>query len=260
MSAITFTAIRPSTAQEPPKPDKEGYYELLSGAFNAYNESGQYYPMTEKLNSLFREDSVLIRKMRKGHLYGEMGHPKYSSKIYASMDDYIKRLSNIEETRQALHIKEIKLVPEKNNRIHVYLKLKPYGPYGQTVKECLETPSMNCALSIRSLVYEKIINGIVHKYIQAITTWDFVSEPGIASANKWTTQNKKAGMEQFMDTIYEHRLDLSNPCVRDSLGNCILNLDKEIGLENDDSYMTSHFNTVLKSISEENKSNILYNW
>ena len=59
------------------KKDSEGYYEHLVGAFNIYNNVGDYYKMTEKVAHLFSNSSQFITTTKAGKTWGECDHPSF---------------------------------------------------------------------------------------------------------------------------------------------------------------------------------------
>ncbi len=169
--------------------DESGYYECALGAFNTYNSQDQYYPLLDSVKAMFEPGGSLRRRLDSGLCKGEMGHP--SPERNQSVVDFIKRVLVIDPARVAVHIKAVTLQPmrdETGKEIVLAMgQVKPTGPFGDGVEKSLSNPEENAAFSIRSLADEKYANSRVEKHVSLIVTWDYVSEPGIAVANKFRT-------------------------------------------------------------------------
>lgn len=177
------------------KPDADGYYELVLGALDTFNESGAYYPLGPA-KKVFDTSSSLMRRIANGNCKGECGHPKQLPG--QSIRDYLGRIMRIEETNVCCHFKEVRLetgtVKGKNGLpvTAVVGKVRPSGPRGPALKDALENPHENVCFSVRSLTKDLPINGILHKNIQTIVCWDWVTEPGIAVADKYHSPSLEA--------------------------------------------------------------------
>ena len=79
------------------KPDASGYYTLVLGALNIFNNGGAYYPYGESAQMLFKESSSFIRRINNGALRGEYGHPRMLPGM--SMRDYMSRITDIMEDK-----------------------------------------------------------------------------------------------------------------------------------------------------------------
>jgi hypothetical protein len=171
-------------------PDENGYYEVILGALNVYNSAGEYY-VADGAVELFKNSSVLMRRINGGALYSELGHPKKPSGM--SHEEFYRRIIALDENNICAHISEISLDldygrnnPEFNNpdMIAIIGKVKPSGAKASAVESSLTNPKENTAFSIRALTENTYKNGRVEKTLTNVITWDYVIEPGIAAAKK----------------------------------------------------------------------------
>lgn len=172
-------------------PDANGYYEMPVGGLNAFNSAGEYYTY-EGAEKLFRSSSILMRRVDKGVLKSELGHPKPLPGM--SDDDYLERVLSIEETNVVAHIKELRLDMNfgRNNPkfrnpdlVAVIAKFKPSGPHGAALEASLQNPDENVTFSIRGLTENYAERGQTFRVLRTIVTFDQVTEQGINIANKW---------------------------------------------------------------------------
>jgi hypothetical protein len=170
------------------KPDADGYYTVILGAFDFPNSAGDIYPW-QHAKKLFDASSALQRRITTGQQRGEYGHPK--PPLGMTKAQYITRICTIEETLISHHVKEVWIDKEEvkgpNGRpvVAVMGKVKPCGPYGDSLRTQLENPKENVAFSVRSLTHDKRIAGQKFKYMNTLVTWDYVNEPGISIATKY---------------------------------------------------------------------------
>lgn len=194
------------------KPDNDGYYKVVVGAVNAFNSSGAYYPL-EPAKKLFENSSSLIRRINKGCCKGEMGHPKPSPG--QTIRDFVQRVMSIEETKVCCHFRKIWIEEEghadaKGRPVAAILaETTPSGPYGPALKQSLENRHENVCFSIRSLTNDYVnTEGFLQKDLQAIITFDCVTEPGIDIADKWHSPALEALVNTRIDL---ESLDLIRP-------------------------------------------------
>lgn len=170
------------------KPDKDGYYTMPVGGLNVYNSAGQYYAY-EKAKALFEESSQFMRRVRKGVLYGEQGHPIRDPGM--TEQDFVRRVLTIRETNTCCFhqsiwldfdsVKDSKGMPV----IAIMSKVCPAGPLGEALRRDLETPGKNVAFSIRAFTIDRLERGTTIRDLDTIVTFDRVIEPGIEFATKF---------------------------------------------------------------------------
>ncbi len=185
MSSLVFTSNVGSAIKSGNyKPDSDGYYKIRAGTIGVPNTSGIVYEVTDKVKQLFSEDSPLMSRLNSGYLRSEQGHPKRTPGM--TDKDYVRRILKIEETRFCGHIKAITVTEQSNRKgvFDVVIEIKPAGPFKDALEDDLSNPHSNTAFSIRSLVDQRIENGVIIRTLTTIVTWDFVDSPGIDSANK----------------------------------------------------------------------------
>jgi len=182
------------------KKDDQGYYTICVGALNVFNSAGQYYPY-EPAKELFTGSSQLMRRIKRGALRGEYGHPKMVPGM--TYEQFVNRVLSIYEENVCCHFKEIWLdfdnvKDEKGNKVIAILaKIQPGGPMGHVLQAQLDNPNENVCFSIRSFTDDSKVGGYVQRVLKTIVTWDYVNEPGIAVAEKF----KSPALENFTDPI-----------------------------------------------------------
>lgn len=170
--------------------DENGWYPMVLGALEYENSVGDIYTLSSA-QEFFKEGSSLLRRVQNGQLRAEYGHPK---KLPGMTDrQYLERILTIEETKVCAHIKGIfidfnNVKDPKTGRTIIAIRglVKPSGPYGSYLREMLEDPDMNVAFSVRSLTMNRMVGFRQHKDFTQIVTWDYVTEPGLAPANKYS--------------------------------------------------------------------------
>lgn len=181
------------------RPDSDGYYTIPVGGLNMHNASGAYYPLAPA-RQLFEASSSLQRRIKNGCLKGECGHPRKVPGM--NMRDFMTRVLDIYEPNVCCHFRRLWLeadsVKDRNGRyiVAIMAELKPSGPMGPALKEALENPSENVCFSIRSLTNDQVSGGKLVKNLKTIITFDWVTEPGIHTADRWHAP----GLESFDET------------------------------------------------------------
>ena len=186
------------------KPDAQGWYDVILGALEYPNSYGAVYKV-DPVQQLLNGDSIFARRIRKGCLIGEYGHPRQEPG--ESMAEFKRRVMSINEKFESHTIKEVvidtSLKDAKGRRyIGIRGKVKPSGPYGQYLIEKFADPDMNVCFSVRSFTNDKFVNGRHEKYTTCIITWDFVGEPGLEKANKYNSPS----LESYSMTIDPNEL------------------------------------------------------
>lgn len=182
------TTLVGSTKTGKLKPDANGYYELVLGAFDYFNSQNAWYEL-EPFKALLLSSSALMRRVNRGALRSEYGHPRFTPNM--SKRDIILRVLDIHEDKTCAHIKSIALdeqrVISKGQKVAAVIGMvKPSGPMGDALAEQLENPDENVCFSIRSLTDDSRNSaGTVIKKIKEAVTWDYVNEPGIDVATKY---------------------------------------------------------------------------
>lgn len=182
------------------KPDADGYWELILGALNIYNNVGAFWPYDDAAKSIFEKSSQLMRRISGGALYGESGHPRRLPGM--SEQQYINRIIDIIEENVSHHIAEVRIDPNlmKDNAgrplMAIVGKVKPAGDKGAALLASLQNPKENVAFSVRSLTHDYLMGNTVVKSIRNLVTWDRVIEPGLSVATKYNNPS----CESFADT------------------------------------------------------------
>ena len=188
------------------KCDEDGYYTVVLGALDFYNSVGAYYPNGESAKELFKASSSFMRRIASGALRGEYGHPRMGAGM--APRDFMARCNDILETNVSHHIRKVWVDytsvkgPDGRPCIAIMGEVKPSGPMGDALKASLDNPSENVCFSIRSFTRDQMTNGVIHKHLLQIVTWDYVNEPGISVATKW----KAPTLESFdeMEVTIDH--------------------------------------------------------
>lgn len=202
--------------------DAAGYYEVVLGALDFFNSAGAFYAY-EPAKVLFDESSNLQRRVKNGALRGEYGHPKFTPGM--TNRDFLMRIMEINEQSVSHHISEVYIdsdrVHDRDGRkvVAIMGRVKPCGPFGDQLAAQLENPNENVCFSIRSLTEDVVDErGITIKTLREIVTWDYVNEPGISVANKYSAPS--------LETMYTRMVTQDNLiAARDFMR------DKGIGLE-----------------------------
>ena len=135
MSAISYSNIKTiANKKEAFKPDENGYYDLILGAFNVFNSAGEYYVLTKNIENMFNnQNSILMRRLLNGYLKAELGHPVKIGNM--SDRDYIRRICTIDENNVCARINSLRLVKTSmvepgmtDPIVLVRGKVKPFGP------------------------------------------------------------------------------------------------------------------------------------
>jgi hypothetical protein len=202
-TSISCSMLKGTGKQGILTPDKDGYYTQIVGAYGTDNSMGMHYDLASGL-SMFKENSVLVRRMLKGVVYAEYKHPEPFMPDGKPMNDqqYLARIRKIDDDRRCAHIRRVYLLENQRDEkgrpcVYVMAEIRPCGPYGHVVKDSFENPHENTYFSVRSVTMDDITRGI--KYTREIVTWDYVGEGGILGANKYNSPS----LEDFTDRAIE---------------------------------------------------------
>ena len=105
MTRINFSVIKPKGKQGILRPDGQGYYEQIIGGLNMDNSAGMKYTAEKKVLDLFDNSSTFKRKIERGVLYAENGHPKFLPGMTKA--DFINRIYQIYEENTCVHFKDV---------------------------------------------------------------------------------------------------------------------------------------------------------
>lgn len=186
---FTCTSLAGTGKQGIIQPDADGYYNKVPiGALNVFNSVGQFY-VYEEARQLFEESSAMMRRVRRGVLKGELGHPMREY----GMDDraFMNRVLTIAEGNVACHFRNIELsfdeVFDSSGRpvIAILADVGPSGPHGDHFDRSMKNKYENVCFSIRSFADDYLVGGRRNRVLKQIVTWDVVTEPGIATSEKY---------------------------------------------------------------------------
>ena len=192
MDKIRFTCTRLANTGKKGiiTPNADGYYDLVIGGLNMYNSAGMKYTAVKDVLDLFQnKSSSFRRKIERGALRGEVGHPKFLPGM--SKDQFIDRIMTIDEKNVCCHFSEVYLdfdsFKNEDGSPIITIKglVKPSGAQGAFLKEQLENPKENVCFSIRSFSSKAVVGGVVQFRLVEVITWDRVTEPGLNIARKY---------------------------------------------------------------------------
>lgn len=215
---VTFTLTRLNGTNKVGdlKKNANGYYTVVIGALNMFNSAGMYYPFNAAKH-FFEESSSLMRRLHRGSLRGEYGHPRREAGM--SMQAYYARLMQIVELNECVHFTSITLdfenYKDEQGRpiVAIIAEMIPSGPLGHALEKKLANPLENICFSIRSFTDDRQEGSVINRYIKTIVTFDYVNEPGMSVAERWnspalegleevvfTRGQVEAGTAQLLDT------------------------------------------------------------
>ena len=189
------------------KKDANGYYEMIVGGLDVYNSSGQLY-VYEEAKKLFEDSGALIRRVKRGVLRGEYGHPKLQPGM--RMEEFMTRALTIDEQSCCCHHREIWLdfdrVKDENGKpvIAIMSRVCPSGPFGAALEKSLNNPGENVCFSIRGFTDDFRERGVTKRVLKQIVTWDYVNEPGISHAEKYKSPSLESMEEQI---VFKNQLE-----------------------------------------------------
>lgn len=203
LNNVTFTCTRLFGTNKVGdlKKNERGYYTMIIGALNMFNSAGMYY-RADAAKQFFEESSSFMRRVKRGALRGEYGHPRREAGM--SMQAYYARLLSIHEDKVCCHFASVNLDFEnyKDDQgrpiVAIIAEVCPNGPLGHVLEKQLANPQENVCFSIRSFTDDKMERGVINRYIKTIVTFDYVNEPGMAVAEKYNSP----ALEGLEDTVF----------------------------------------------------------
>lgn len=194
---------------EASKPDDKGYWTLNAGAFNCHNRSGDFYPLTKKVEEMFASSSSFMRRVNEKQLYGEWFHPTPTKGM--KLNEWLARVCSYDKDNICLFISKLGLVDgndDKGNAIKIVrARLRPFGKQGSIFEDSLRDPEINSALSVRSITDDRFQpNGTRIKEVTSIWCYDAVTSQGIEIADKMRTGNASLESMDFTKEDLGHAL------------------------------------------------------
>ena len=179
--------------------DENGYRTMPIGGLNILNSAGQYYTL-QGARDLFESQSSFQRRVKRGVLRSEVGHPKQASG--QNIDEYMQRVITIDERNVCAHIAEVWLDFDNykgpnGSTVAIMGKVIPSGPYADMLEKSFNNPKENVCFSIRAFTSDYNVRGVTNRVLKNIITFDYVNEPGISIAEKYKSQ----ALEQYNDCI-----------------------------------------------------------
>lgn len=169
--------------------DDNGYAHVYLSAWEFPNSQGAIYDITEELKQLHAPGSQMHTLAETGRLRGEIDHPY--PQPGQKFIEYLNRLMYIHDQFVSFAIKQPRLVEvqdEYGKRMTVTEAwVTGSGGYMEQFNKRMDNPDENLDFSLRSICYpSRMMNdGVVHKKVRAIATWDQVNRGGISIANKY---------------------------------------------------------------------------
>lgn len=206
---FSCTQLQQSNKKGILRPNQDGYYTLPVGGLNVFNSAGHFYT-ANGVKGLFESSSQLMRRVKRGALRGEVGHPK---QLHGqNEDDYLLRILSIDEKNVCAHFSELWLdfdnYRDKNGKpmVAIMALVAPSGPFGDFLQKQLDNPKENVCFSIRSLTEDRMRGGVYERTLKTVVTFDYVNEPGIHIAEKFKSTGLESQNEDLGTILTEKRL------------------------------------------------------
>lgn len=171
--------------------DSDGWFlDIVLGALNCENSTGDVYSL-ETGKKWFEESSSLMRKVQKGVLFGEAGHPVWEPGM--SKESYINRLVQTPHLTTSHSIRNLRLKELTNPQtgesyVAIIGDILPIREWGKHLEKELLTRDVNVCFSIRTLTRDfPRSNFTFVKHITNFITIDWVNEGGIIHAQKYNS-------------------------------------------------------------------------
>lgn len=190
------------------KPDADGFYTQPLMIFGKPSRNNVKYEDMSTLNAINNPQGRFYKLLTEGCLEGEWGHP------LANVDPraHIQRIMDIHKPNVSHYFNKIYSKETEKGSVVVFGKVKPFGEKGKYLEESLQDPNHNTAWSLRSLCTKpKVIQGVQHKKMLMLVTFDSVGGPGFEEASKRYASNESMeipvatkdlmGMDNFSDMV-----------------------------------------------------------
>lgn len=165
------------------RPDERGFYPNIPvAALGVTSRNNTYYFVDDFVDQIVNERSYVNRMVKDGTLYGEYGHPNIAG---MTENLALNRLMVIDEKLMSHNIGALRTgdLLESGGRL-LNADIKPAGPYGQTLKDSFDDPCLNTAFSLRSITEAFMKDGVSHRKMKKLVTFDAVAAGGYAEASK----------------------------------------------------------------------------
>ena len=183
-------------------PDSCGYRTVVLGGLGIMNSQGQFYSAEDSVKALFSKSSSLRRRIEKGVLKSEVGHPEWNPKL--SDEENFDRNMNIDPLNVCAHISDIWIdehsVKQVNGKdvIAIMGKVIPSGPHAEMLERSFNNPKENVCFSIRAISVDSIKGGQYVKRLHTIYTFDYVTEGGIIIAEKYSSPAMEHNQDKYI--------------------------------------------------------------
>lgn len=213
LNSVRFECVTLGTKAGVLSKDSDGYYTMPVGGLNVYNSAKQFY-VYEEAKHIFDESSQFQRRVQKGVLRAENGHPQYEKGM--TEKEYVTRVLTIKESNTCAFFKEVWLDFDniKDNMgvpvIAIMAKVCPSGPYADMLERRFNQPGENVCFSIRAFTRDYMDRGVMKRVLDTVVTFDCVNEPGIDFAEKFKSPALEAYQLEdhlFSKSTIKHAFD-----------------------------------------------------
>lgn len=184
--------------------DDNGYYKVTLGFLNTYNKAGVFYRLVD-YDKFLGKNSLVGKRIDEGILIGEDNHPNVDG---FSELELKRRTLFLDKKNASIHIKAIEVNKtgeiDKTFNLPVYQIfgwVKPIGDTKQVMIDLLECEDSNVSFSLRSVVRQNRIGGILVRDFLLISTWDTVHSNGVKNATQWNAAGFENDMVVVLDSI-----------------------------------------------------------
>jgi hypothetical protein len=164
-------------------PNNDGIYEGVPVAvYGKMSENMAEYDPASYVAGMTNQNSIFYKRLTRGGLYGENGHPDYSR---LTKDEAIRRTIRIEPERHSHYFTKFTTKWTRNgNHLMVYADIHPWGKYGEFLSASFADKNINTCFSLRSLSQKLKSASGNRRELLALVTYDWVDTGGFAEASK----------------------------------------------------------------------------